>query len=123
MSVILQDDKVIASSTEDVAAGTVYKTLTDDVGGYTTGVVFVDLDAISAGDDITFQVQDSADGTNYADISGANFGGALTTAAVYRQALTQFARYLRAKVTLADTGGGGCSATYDIRVHLKTAKQ
>jgi len=89
-------------------------TLEDDLGKFQWLLFTLDLTAVTGGDTITFQVMDSADGENFSDISGDNFGGALNTISVVQQITTQFAKYIRIEATVA--GGPGATFTFSLKV-------
>lgn len=90
-------------------AGTFYIDIPYDLGFYDELIFGWNLTIVSGGGDtITLQLQDSPedDGTMFTDISGANFGGAQSAVAYYREDLTSFARYIRVKVTTVNTANG-----------------
>jgi hypothetical protein len=103
-----------------VTGNTIANTSTNadtDNGGYSTICIFATIDSLTGGDNYTLQVQHSADGANWVDISGANFGGAISVDGYNCQLISQFAGYIRVSY-VGNDAGAGCTLT--ITAHFKS---
>ena len=109
---------IFPSTAETIGATSTYKTLTDDMGNYSTITVQINVTAVSGSDTIALQIQDSPDGTNFDDISGASLAGAATTG-IRTIRVSAYSKYIRAKVTGASVDSTA-TFTYSIVATFKS---